>query len=241
MSLKEKDILVEAFTDMAPDYEYKVNSELNLFWGWSYDGFVKQLIENTPIFDTDKILDVATGTGVISHHLAKKGLSQNHIHGLDFTFSMLERARDRFANSGFGEKGILVCGSATEMPYYESTFSLVICGLATHHMDVEKFANESHRILTSSGRLSIIDAGGSLKWNNPIIKFLIRCAAFIYYYFKENPSRAWAESAAVSNIRAPEEWNVLLTKIGFRDIEIKTLHTKHVLVPSPILIKAVKN
>lgn len=241
MPLKEKDFLVEAFTDMAPDYERKVNSELSLFWGWSYEGFVNQLIENTPIFKTDKILDVATGTGVISHHLAKEDFSQNYVHGLDITLSMIKRARGRFTNSGIEEKGILVCGSATEMPYHGNSFTLVICGLATHHMDVEKFASESHRILDSSGRLSIIDAGGSLKWNNPILKFFIRSAAFIYFFFKENPSRAWAESAAVSNVRAPEEWNSLLEKTGFRDIEIKSLHSKHLLVPSPILIKAVKN
>lgn len=241
MSLKEKDILVEAFTDMAPDYERKVNSELNMFWGWSYQGFVKKLIESTPIFKTDKILDVATGTGVISHHLAKEGFSKNHIHGLDFTFSMLKRARDRFNNSGIGDKGILVCASATEMPYNGSIFTLVICGLATHHMDVEKFAFESHRILTSNGRLSVIDAGGSLTWNFPGIKFLIRCAAYIYFLIKESPSRAWAESAAVSNVRAPEEWNAILKKIGFRDIEITTLHSKYAMIPSPLLIKAVKN
>ena len=39
--MKDRDILIEAFTDMAPDYEQKVNSEFNLFWGWSYQGFLK--------------------------------------------------------------------------------------------------------------------------------------------------------------------------------------------------------
>jgi ubiquinone/menaquinone biosynthesis C-methylase UbiE len=162
MPLKEKEILVEAFSDMAPDYERKVNSELNKFWGWSYPGFVKELIKNTPIFKEDKILDVATGTGVISHHLADAGFSQNPIHALDITFSMLKRARDRFAKSNLGNKGELVCASAMDMPYNGGTFTLVICGLATHHMEVEKFIQESHRILISEGRLSIIDAGGSL-------------------------------------------------------------------------------
>ena len=202
MPLQEKDILVEAFTDMAPDYERKVNSELNLFWGWSYQGFVKELIERTPIFKTDTILDVATGTGVISHHLAREGRSQNHIHALDITYPMLKRARDRFENSNIGDEGELICASAMDMPYNEGTFSLVICGLATHHMEVEKFVFESHRILTSDGRLSIIDVGGSLNWNIPGVKFLIRIVAYLYFLITENHSRAWAESSAISNVRA---------------------------------------
>lgn len=240
MPLKEKDILVEAFTDMAPDYERKVNSELNLFWGWSYRGFVNELIERTPIYKADTILDVATGTGVISHHLAREGFSQNHIHALDITFPMLKRARERFENSDIGDRSDLVCASAMDMPYYSDTFTLVICGLATHHMDVEKFVFESHRILTSKGRLSIIDVGGSLNWNIPGVKFFVRIAAYLYFLMTENHSRAWAESAAISNVRAKEEWQALLLRSGFKDLEIKKLSSKNWFIPSPLLIQAVK-
>ena len=48
------------------------------------------LIQKTPINQNDLILDVATGTGVISHHLAKEGFSQNQIHALDITYPMLK-------------------------------------------------------------------------------------------------------------------------------------------------------
>lgn len=238
--MKDREIIVDAFTDMAPDYERKVNSELKLFWGWSYQGFVKELIARTPIFKTDTILDVATGTGVISHHLAIEGVSQNHIHALDITFPMLKRTRDRFENSNIGDKGELVCASAMDMPYNGDTFTLVICGLATHHMEVEKFVFESHRILTSNGRLSIIDVGGSLLWHMPGIKFLVRSAAYLFFLMTENHPRAWAESAAISNVRASEEWAALLSKTGFKDIEISKLHSKHKIIPSPLLIKAIK-
>lgn len=240
MPYKERDILIEAFTDMAPDYEQKVNSELNLFWGWSYKSFLIELLERTPIHRNDLILDVATGTGVISHHLASKGLSQNPIHALDITLPMLKKTRERFKNSNIEKQGELVCGSAMEMPYNQETFTLVICGLATHHMNVDEFISESHRILTSDGRLSIIDAGGSLNWNLPGMKFIIRCAAYIYFLFTENHFRAWAESSAVLNVRAKEEWNELLIRIGFKDIEITKLSSKHKFIPSPLLIKAIK-
>jgi ubiquinone/menaquinone biosynthesis C-methylase UbiE len=241
MPSDEREILVEAFTEMAPDYERKVDSELNLFWGWSYKGFVNELIQKTPIHKNDVILDVATGTGVISHHLAGEGFSQNKIHALDITFPMLKQTRKRFENSKIGEKSELVCASAMEMPYQGEHFTLVICGLATHHMKVEEFLLESHRILASNGRLSIIDVGGSLMWKIPGIKFFVRIIAYIFFMMTESRSRAWAESAAISNIRAKEEWQALLTDTGFKDIKIIKLSSKNWFIPSPLFIQAVKS
>ncbi len=238
--MNERDILIEAFTEMTSDYEHKVDAELNLFWGWSYQGFLNELLSKTPINENDLILDVATGTGVISHHLAKEGLSKNQIHALDITYPMLKHTKKRFEKSKIEDKSALVCASAMDMPYQGNIFTLVICGLATHYMNVENFISESNRILTPNGRLSIIDAGGSMKWKVPGIKFLVRCAAYIYFLFTENHSRAWASSKAISNVRTEKEWNAQLSMNGFKEIEITKLISKHKIIPSLLSIQAVK-
>jgi len=238
--MKDRDIIVEAFTEMAPDYEQKVNSELKLFWGWSYQGFLNEMIQKTPIDKNDRILDVATGTGVISHHIAKNNLSNKKIHGLDITFPMLKHTRKRFEKSKVVEKSALVCASAMNMPYQKESFTLILCGLATHHMDVEKFVLESSRILVRSGRLSIIDVGGSLFWKVPGVKSIIRFIAYLFFLITESHSRAWAESASVSNIRAKEEWQTLLINSGFKDLNIIKLPSRNWFIPSPLFIQAVK-
>lgn len=237
---KEKQALVEAFAEMAPDYERTVDAELNRFWGWSYASFLEELFTNTPIKDNDVVLDLATGTGVISHHLAKAGVTRAPIHALDITYGMLLRARQRFSQSGLLDRGRMVCASALDMPYCPGHFSLVICGLATHHMDVDRFINECHRILETGGRLSIIDAGGSIFWKVPGVRLLLRIAAYIYFIITENHSRAWAESSAVSHVHTKEEWEQLLAEKGFNLTEVRKLKSKYPLVPSPLLIKAVK-
>ena len=239
-SEKEQQALVEAFAEMAPDYEHTVDVELNRFWGWSYTSFLEELFNHTPILASDTVLDVATGTGVISHHLAKTGVTMAPVHALDITYGMLVRARQRFNQSGLLDRGRMVCASALDMPYRGDHFSLVICGLATHHMDVDRFVSESHRILESGGRLSIIDAGGSVFWKIPGVKFLLRIAAYIYFIINESHSRAWAESSAVSHVRTKEEWEQLLAEKGFTSIEVRKLKSKYALVPSPLLIKAIK-
>jgi ubiquinone/menaquinone biosynthesis C-methylase UbiE len=125
-----------------------------------------------------------------------------------------------------------------DMPYENAGFTQVICGLATHHMDVKKMILESSRVLRSGGKLTIADAGGSRLWKLPGVKFLLRIAAFIYFFLIENKSRAWAETSAVSNVLSREEWNGILTNSGFRNIVILKLKSRYFWVPAPLLIKA---
>lgn len=238
--MEDKATVVEAFTEMAPRYEQVVDSELNRFWGWSYAGFVNLLLASAPIQPQDIILDVATGTGVIPSLLEKAGHPRNQIHALDITMAMLVLARQRLGiQDGRGNQH-LVCASAMQMPYADSSFTQVICGLATHHMNVNQLALESIRILQSGGKLTIADVGGSNILKFPGVKFIVRIALFIYFSLVENKSRAWAESHAVANVQSKEDWTLTLMNSGFRNIVIQKLKSKFFWVPSPLLIKAEK-
>ncbi len=238
--MKDKENIIEAFSEMAPRYEQVVDSELNRFWGWSYNGFVNVLLASTPIQPQDIILDVATGTGVIPSLLEKAGHPCNQIHGLDITMSMLMHAKRRLEDQDGHANQNLACASAMNMPYANSGFTQVICGLATHHMNVKELTLECYRVLRSGGKLSIADAGGSSLWKFPGVKFLLRMAAFIYFSLVENKSRAWAETMAVSNVLSKDDWNQVLLNSGFRDIVIHKLKSKFFWVPSPLLIRAEK-
>jgi len=240
IKMNDKANIIEAFSEMAPRYEQVVDSELNRFWGWSYSGFINVLLASTSLQPQDIILDVATGTGVIPSLLEKAGHPCNQIHGLDITMSMLMRAKHRLGDQDGHVDQNLVCASAMEMPYANSGFTQVTCGLATHHMDVNKLLLESYRVLRSGGKLTIADAGGSGLWKFPGVKFLLRIVAFIYFFLVENKSRAWAETGAVSNILSNDGWNLVLMNSGFRNIVIQKLKSRHFWVPSPLLIKAEK-
>ena len=239
--MNDKDHIIETFTELAPRYEEVVNAELGRFWGWSYAGFVNQLIQSTPMPEKGKMLDLATGTGVIPITVATNGLSTNRIHGLDITLSMLTRARKKIISGNTYNQIDLVCASAMDIPYASESFALVTCALATHHMNVRLLLAESWRVLCTDGTLSIADVGGSNLWKTPVVKFFLRNAAFVYFLLKENFHRAWAEAEAVSNVRSKEEWFELLAKIGFRNIKITRLKSKHRWIPEPLVIQAVKS
>jgi len=239
--MNEKENIIETFTELAPRYEEVVNAELNFFWGWSYAGFVNQLFQMTPIPKKGKLLDLATGTGVIPITVASNGHGMSRVHGLDITMSMLARARKKLVSSDIKNQVDLVCASAMDIPYASESFDLVTCALATHHMDVKLLLSEAWRILHEDGMLSIADVGGSKLWKNPVVKFFLRIAAFVYFLLQENIHRAWAEAEAVANVRSKEEWFDLLTETGFRNIKITKLKSKHRWIPEPLMIQAIKS
>ena len=239
--MNDKENIIETFTELAPRYEEVVNAELNRFWGWSYEGFVNHLIQATPIPKKGKLLDLATGTGIIPITVASNGHGMSRVHGLDITMSMLARAKKKLVPGDNKKQIDLVCASAMDIPYAKESFDLVTCALATHHMDIRLLLSESWRILRENGMLSIADVGGSRLWKSPIVKFFLRIAAFLYFLFQENIHRAWAEAEAVSNVRSKEEWFDLLIENGFQNIKITKLKSKHRWVPEPLVIQAIKS
>lgn len=240
-TMDEQDVVVEAFTELAPRYEKVVDNELTRFWGWSYAGFVDRLIESTPIVDGDSILDLATGTSVIPRRLVEMVKKEFRVVGLDITLRMLKRGKEKIDQEKANINIHLACGDAMVMPFSNESFSVVMCGLATHHMNVPLMLSEIGRVLKNGGRVSIADAAGSPLWQLSIIKIIIRVAAFLYFLAVENISRAWAEAAAVSNVRTAQEWKSILSELGFIDIRITELSSKHFWIPAPLVLEAVKS
>jgi ubiquinone/menaquinone biosynthesis C-methylase UbiE len=241
ISMEEQEVVIEAFTELAPRYEKVVDSELNRFWGWSYTGFVDRLIELTPISDGDFILDLATGTSVIPRRLIESVKKDYQVVGLDITARMLKRGKEKIDKDIAIKKIHLTCGNAMVMPFSQESFTVVMCGLATHHMNVPIMLSEINRVLKSGGRLSIADAGGSRLWHLSVVRGIIRVAAFLYFLAVENISRAWAEAAAVSNIRTADDWRSILSEHGFVDINITKLPSARFWAPDPLVLEATKS
>jgi len=225
---------------MAPRYESLMNSELNRFWGIDYKNFVSRLLEDFFPLNNELILDIATGTAFIPSFLIENKIKFNKVIGLDITFGMLMNGKERLVKNSIDSKVDLVCASAHQMPFKQNTFDQAICCLATHHMDTSTLLKNINAALKSGGKFRIADAGASSKWKNLIIRILIKIAAFLYFLFSENYSRALAESAAIGNVHTSSEWEELIKSHGFVDVTIEQLKSKHFWAPNPLFIKAKK-
>lgn len=238
--MSDKDAIIEAFTELAPRYERTVDGELKRFWGWSYDGFIENMLNSTVFHPDDVVLDVATGTAVIPRKLVGRGKTSGRIIGLDITLAMLRQAAQQIKSVKKGAPIGLTCGSAMGMPFRNQLFDVIVCGLATHHLNVPVVLSEMYRVLKGDGRLTIADVGGSALWRFPLVNWIIRLATFVYFLPKEGYARARSEAAALDHVLTDKEWRDLLENLGFESISIQYLPVSHFWSPTPFVIQASK-
>lgn len=238
--MSDKHYIIDAFTEISARYEQVVDGELHKFWGWSYDSFVENLVQSTPLGENDRVLDVASGTAVIPLKLFSHGKTSGQVIGLDITYAMLQRGQQKIEKHQAGQIISLVCGDAMSMPLQSGYFDVILCGLATHHLDVAILLSEMSRLLRPGGRLTIADVGGSSAWRKPLVSGLIRAGTFLYFLPKEGYARARAEAGALSNVLTPAEWTASLADHHFGNIQVDELPKSHSWAPAPLLIRAVK-
>lgn len=236
--MREKQAIREAFTEMSSHYEEVMDSELSLFWGWSYHQFLGELIKHTSFQSGQKILDIATGTLVIPQKILEQGIPDVKITGLDLTESMLRKGQGALNRKGVDAAVDLTCADAMALPYADGSFDLVVSGLASHHMNIPLMLSEMKRVLKPDGSLSIIDVGTSPLWDKPIFKFFARIIAFFFFLIRENSTRAWAEAGAVDNLRTPQGWENELANAGFTRVKIIKLKSKYKWAPEPLSIQS---
>ena len=236
--MKEKQAIQVAFTELSSHYEEVVDGELNLFWGWSYHKLLEELVNQTPIQENQKILDIATGTLVIPRKILEQKIPGIQITGLDITESMLRQGQKKLKTESMDSAIDLTCADAMALPYSDGAFDIVVSGLASHHMNIPLMLSEMKRVLKPDGLLSIVDVGTSSLWETRIFKGVARVFAFFYFLVKENSSRAWAEAAAVNNLRTPEGWENDLSLAGFNTIKIKKLKSKYKWAPEPLSLQS---
>ncbi len=236
--MREKQAIKDAFSELSSRYEDVVDGELNDFWGWNYSKFVDELISRTTFHEKQTILDIATGTSAIPRKIMKLKIPGLQITGLDITESMLRQGKRKITAAGHLQSISLTCGDAMALPFSDDSFDVVVSGLASHHMNIPTMLAEMRRVIKPGGVLSIIDVGTSPVWEKPLFKGIARLIAFVYFLIKENPSRAWAEAAAVSNLRTPEGWQIDLQNAAFHTITIKKLQSKYRWAPEPLSIQS---
>jgi len=237
--MTSKDVVIEAFTELAPGYEKVMDQELRRFWGLSYEQFVDKLIKVASVNEGDVVLDVATGTAFIPLKLVDRVGARGRIVGLDITPAMLKRGLANIESRGLSSRVKLVCASAMEMPFDEGVFDKVICGLGTHHMDVPQMLSEMSRVLKAGGELILADVGASAFWKLFGVKAIIKTITWLYFVRSNNIARAWAEADALSSIHTADEWRISLSESGFTKIEITEFSARYRWYPCALIMRAV--
>lgn len=112
------------------------------------------LVEWARVLPSERVLDVACGTGELEHQLIRR-CPQQAIVGVDFSDKMLAIARRKFQDSG---RVRFRAASATALPWQRPIFNVVLCANAFHYFDEPAIALlEMRRVLQPQGRVIILD------------------------------------------------------------------------------------
>ena len=110
------------------------------------------LIEALDLHSTERVLDVATGSGNAAIAAARRGCT---VVGLDFVPALLIRARRRAEADGL--EADFVAGDAEDLPFDDGSFDVVssVFG-AMFAPDQDKTASELARVCRPGGRIGLV-------------------------------------------------------------------------------------
>jgi len=105
-----------------------------------------------------KILDVATGTGLLAAEFARTVSSKGFVVGVDLTLSMLETARWRLRSRGLDDRVDWILARAENLPFRDDCFGSASISLALRNVsDAQLTFREMSRSIVPGGLVISLD------------------------------------------------------------------------------------
>lgn len=187
------------------DFNHRKNYDNGRF----YIPIANRLIEFADLQNGQKILDIATGTGIVALNAAQKVGNQGKVIGVDISTGMLSNAKQKLAETNLRNVEFIEA-DAEELDFNDNSFDAVLCSLAVCYLtDIPTALRNWHRIIKKDGFIA-------------------------FNVWKENafpPSVLFREVAERFGINVPnpnepmgtiDRCNQLLQEIGFKNIQVET-------------------
>jgi len=178
----------------------------------------ERLLEYAPLRPSDRVLDVACGTGIVARLAASRVSQSTKVVGLDLNHAMLAEARARSADEGTSI--VWKQGDAAALPFAASEFDVVLCQQGLQFFpDKLRALQEMRRVVVSGGLVAISVFGRASRFNVALAEALS----------KGVDASVAKLSLAPFALGDPALLRALLEKAGFGAIESQTLAiTRHV-------------
>jgi SAM-dependent methyltransferase len=176
---------------------------------------IEPLLKAAQIGDGTRLLDVATGSGMLAARAAERGA---HVTGIDLAPAMVALARTLHPQIDFRE------GSAEDLPFAPSSFDSVVSGFGVGHFSrPERVLAEFARVLVPKGRVA-------LSWWDGFGKNRIN--GLFFEVIKElgiTAPGALPAGPAVDRFMDPDQFAALLRAAGFEVVGIDYISFSHPL------------
>jgi len=162
---EKKKYVKEMFNDISKTYDLiNILSSFGIDRYWRY-----KLIKSIKLNPSDRLLDVATGTGDVAFGFLKK--YNVAITGLDIAKNMIEISKNKALK--FSGNINFKVGDAENMNFENSYFDALTISFGFRNLgSYDKALSEFHRVLKNNGKLAILEfSKPTSKWFAPFFRF----------------------------------------------------------------------
>ena len=185
------------------------NSRTNYDNGRFYRAIANKLVEFANLQNGQKILDVATGTGIVALNAAQKVGNTGKVIGVDISAGMLSNAKQKLAQTGLQNVEFIEADAETVL-FNDNSFDAVLCSLAVCYLtDIPFSLQKWHRFIKTDGFIAF----NVWQENAFPTSVLFREVARKYGINVPNPN---------APMGTMEKCSQLLHEIGFKNIQIET-------------------
>ena len=164
------------------------------------------LVRHTPLQPGQRVLDIATGTGLVALDAAERVGTQGYVLGIDISAPMLEQARRKARRSGLGQVRFELA-DAENLPVPHASFDHVLCCAALVLMrDVPAALTHWRTMLAPGGWIGLQTHPDTAFVSSRVLQALAAAEGIDLRFHRE--------------LGTPQRLCALLESAGFVDIDI---------------------
>jgi ubiquinone/menaquinone biosynthesis C-methylase UbiE len=199
-----KQVIEQLFDDAATSYNRTGPS--------IFTQFGARLVEQMSLRPGARVLDVATGTGAVMLPAARRVGSEGHVTGIDLSGAILREAERAATAEGLTNVALRKM-DAEHLDFPDHIFDAVICAFSLFLFpDMEAALREMYRVSKPGGYVGISIFGKTPPPMNPGWPILVQQFEAYQGWVRMPQPIAYA----------PEEMEALLSRFGFRSIEVRS-------------------
>jgi len=208
-------IVKDIFASVTDKYDF-----LNRFLSGRQDvAWRKRTVFEMKFFNTNRFLDVATGTGDLALDCANTYPEVN-VTGVDFVQEMINNGLKKVDAQYLNNRVELKWGDATQIEFDDNSFDVTAIAFGIRNIpDKEKALSEMKRIIVPDGQLMVLELTTPELgfWRNVYSFYLNGVLPKLAKWFTKNPAAYEYLADSIMNFPTRQEFLALMESMGLKN------------------------